>query len=246
MGIVRVYKGEELIYQTTNLVLQGGRMKLAEYLGGKTNQSYVDRLVLGEGDKTAPMLMDDGSDIDVIEADDGSKTGVFQLTEDDIFYPDSAPKIPDTEAGWAESTGRLFPDGTFIDKSQNFSEVVSVDDHITFNVTSQTRLPILEVDETALKLYNPGQLELQEVEYRIDTSGTQVVFSKLIEGNFFDPDKFGPNVRVTTAGLMMNDNTLFNRVIFGAPDDNSGIILRSDESPGGIESSYRFEFTFTF
>lgn len=249
------FKGKKpRVIKKNNLVVSQGRKKIAELIGGRNqlgeeghSANYINRLILGVGDKegNTPHLMNDQSTFEQIQKIDSTPMGIFQIEKADIFYPDSSGKIPEgLDSGWSDTTGILDASGTFTDNNADFS-TIEILDHLTLNISNTTRLVVTDViSDTELAVYNPGGLAV-ESSYRIDTPGTQVIFSKLIEGNLFHPDEFGPSVLVTEAGLLFNDSSLFNRVIFGDPTTDNGIVLQSDESLGSQELSYIFEFTIT-
>jgi len=236
-----------------NLVLNLGRKRQAEFLGGRAQRvnstpAYIDRLILGVGPKAGnpPHLSNTFESINQIRKLNGTPFGIFHLFDEDIFYPDSMAVIPHgLSSGWANGTATLSSDGTFICDGEEDLSAVRVIDQVTLDHPDETRLSIREiVSDVELKLHNPSGLEFGG-RYRIDSAGTQVVFSKLIRGNMFPPDEFGPVVLVQEAGLLFTDSVLLNRVIYGGVDDDSGIPLQSDLNPSGIELSYRFEFTMT-
>lgn len=242
-----------------NLVVNQGRKKTAELLGGRNQRlinpipaNYIDRLILGDGPKAGnyPNLNNSLATFQEITKTDVNNTpfGTFLFDNGEIFYPDSAGRVPvGTTEGWAPTLA-VITDSQYLDVDEDTFALVQPYDQVTLNsdLTNPLRLTVLEVvNDRRLRIHNPSGYLTDGVQYRIDTPGTQVLFSKLVTGNTFHPDEFGPAVIVKEAGLLFNDSMLFNRVVFAPENEDSGVILQSDQSTSGIEISVRFEFVIT-
>lgn len=264
-------------YVQGNLVVNTGRSKLARLLGMRktvTNDgypveaSYIDRIQLGdcfEGGvnvkaQNLPSLADTGL-VREIQNDSGISYGKFFLDPDeDILFPEAIARYPlnTTFPEMAPTQGDLSADGTFVDSDVNFTSVgtdplgVIKIDQVTFE-SIQLNNPIIlgvkeVVDENTLMLHNPSGFSGNNLSYRIDVPGTQVLFTKYVDGNNFSTDNGFPSpgaVVVHEAGLLFNDETLFNRVVFRPDDLEIGIILMAEQA-NGVKISVRFEWLVSF
>lgn len=253
-----------------NLVVNTGRSKLAHLLGKHksgsafpTETAFIDRLVLGDckvsgqTNKAAclPQLSDTGlqSEISTLGGVLNGKFSFDHTPDQEVFYPASTARHPAAD-GWSPTLADItLSGGDYIltDASQDFTGVglnIQITDQVKVNTPSSS--PVLLgvkeiVSATQLKVHNPNGYTGLSVQYRIDTPGTQVLFSKLINGNSFDQATWGFATLVHEAGLLFNDGTLFNRVVFRPDDDELGLILQSNEA-NGSEISVRFEWLVTF
>lgn len=248
-----------------NLVVNSGRENMARTLGGSYQTAdppqiapYINRITLGEGVKSgnAPSLSDTGL-IQEIRKIGGTPSGTFLLNgpnevSPDITFPAAAQRWPlSGDFTGANATITIDGDGkTFLDDpTVLFISTINVQltDQVTLNnsVTNPLVLGIKEVvSETRLELHNPYSFTGVSLEYRVSTPGTQMLVSKLIEGNNFPNAEWGEGVLISEAALLYNNSELFNRVIYYPEDEEKGLLLQSDESTG-VEVSVRFEWLMT-
>lgn len=251
--------------QKWNLVVNSGRQNMARNLGGSFQTAdpaqvspYINRITLGEGIKSGnlPSLSNTGL-VQEIRKIGGTPSGTFLLNgpnevAPDITFPAAAQRWP-LSGDFTGANGNITIDGdgkTFLDDAtvQFVSTIdVQLTDQVTINnsPTNPLALGIKEVvSETRLELHNPYSFTGSNVEYRISTPGTQMLVSKLIEGNDFTNAEWGEGVLITEAGLLYNNSELFNRVVYYPEDEEKGLLLQSDESTG-TEISVRFEWLIT-
>lgn len=247
-----------------NLVVNGGRAALALMLGGwweTADQStpYINRITLGNGMKTGnlPNLADSGL-VSEIKKNDDTIAGTFliegphELTPE-ILFPPKVQKFPEVGGFGGSCSVSIDMNGETLleDTGADFVNEVGVQlvDQVTFNnsVTNPVVLGIREVKSpTVLSLHNPtGFTAAPGLEYSIGTPGTQMLVSKLIEGNTFPMGEWGPAVLVHEAGLLLSNGTMFNRVVFAPHSESVGVLIQSDEY-NGVEISVRFEWLVTF
>jgi hypothetical protein len=253
-----------------NLVVNTGRARLASLLAKHktgavypTEKTYIDRLILGDCavnlvvDKSnnLPDLADTGLVHELTNtANVASGKFSFDHTPDnDVLFPQAAPRHPLT-TGWSATLADITYSGGkyyLTDTSQDFSGGdigVQLTDQITVNTATDTNVTVgvkEVVSTTQLEIHNPNGYLGISLEYRIDTPGTQVLFSKLVRGNSFPQADWGSGLLVHEAGLLFNDGLLFNRVVFKPDNDELGLVLQSDEA-NGTEISVRFEWLITF
>lgn len=256
----------------SNLVVNTGRQILAQLLGGLWQSDgqvgpYIDRITLGDGQKAnnLPNLTDTGL-VNEIQKLDGTVSGTFLLNDPndvapDVVFPARSGRFPTSDTGWGSANGTVTIDGNgdtiLEDNSVNFTslfgggESVQLTDQVTLNTSSSNPL-VLGVKEvvsaTQLKLHNPNGYETPvatNIQYRIDVPGTQMLVSKLVNGNSFVKADWGTAVLIKEAGLLFNNGVLFNRVVFAPQSEDVGVLLQSDET-NGVEISVRFEWLVTF
>jgi len=242
---------------THNLIVDGGRARLARLLGGASTAT-IDRMVLGEGQKTgnAPALSDT-SLVQELSQSNGAANGIYAI--DDVtekFYPSAAAIFPaDPLVDWASSGGVV----TITAGVTQLTGASGVN-FLTAGVTRGHRLTLSAsgtevtfvitrvVDSTTLELFNPSGYEtpaLATNQYRVDSSGTQLLISKTFRGNDFPEADWGPFTLITEAGLLCQDGTLFNRVVYVPDQENQGLLLQPDDG-SGTEISIAIEWLITF
>lgn len=247
-----------------NLIVSSGREVLAECLGGLYQTTgidvpYINRITLGEGAKTGnlPNLSDTGL-VQEIQKLDGTVAGTFLLDGPDSGTPDVT--FPSPEVRWPLSgtytgnNGAITIDASgdtiLTDATVDFIATIGVElyDQVTFNndLTNPLVMGVREVrSATELVLHNPTGYTNGAIGYNISSPGTQVLFSKTINGNDFPKADWGAAITITEAGLLFDNSTLFNRIIFGGTDEEKGLLLQSDETTG-VESSIEIEWLVTF
>lgn len=250
-------KGCDKVVEDDNLVVNDGRSKIAHLLGGNED-TFINRIILGDGPKTGnlPTLQQSGL-INEIEDVDGNKKGKYLIDSNtEVFYPARTGRFPtDPSVDWGSADGSVSIDSDdhsyLEDTSVNFFDLgVQTQDQITLDTDPDNPL-ILQIrqviDKNTIEVYNPNNYETpssETIQYRIDTSGTQLLISKLMRGNNFPESDFGVATIIHEAGLLFADGTLFNRVVFAAFDENAGLILQPDTSAHD-ELSIRFEILIT-
>ncbi len=257
----RGYKRPEKEIRQGNLVVNAGREVLAQSLGGYwETQSlvtpYINRITLGDGTKSGnlPNLSDTGL-VNEIQKLNGTTAGTFLLNgpndvSPDITFPPSVQRYPGSGFGGSgtvtiNSSGETLLSDSGVDYINTIG--VQLTDQVTLNNSSTNPL-VLGVREvrssTVLVLHNPSGFTGGPLQYKIGTPGTQMLVSKLIEGNQFLKADYGAAVLVHEAGLLFHNDTLFNRVVFAPNDEEVGVLLQSDET-NGVEISVRFEWLIT-
>jgi len=247
-----------------NLVVNSGRQVVARCLAGHyqtaspaASAPYINRLILGEGEKQSnlPNLTDTGL-VQEIAKITGTPSGTFLLdgpheASPDITLPASARRWPlsgDFTANNAAITINASEETILTDATVDFTSIgVELTDQVTIDNSSTNPLVfgIREVrSATELVLHNPNGYTGTSRAWRIETPGTQMLVSRLIEGNTFTQADYGGAVVCHEAGLLFNNSTLFNRVVFNPTDEEVGILLQSDELTG-VEISVRFEWLVT-
>ena len=221
-----------------NLVVNTGRGKLARLLGGATN-SYINRVQLGDTRDSAgivqkssfPPDLSDTRLVNEIRTLAGQPGATFDL--DSTTYPDEVNKVdasvgtPGTLTAGAPS---LLSDATgvdFVTAGITDRDTVTV----VLNGEDYTLGVISVISPTSLEVANPSQLA-GAVGYTVQTPGTQVLFSKLVNGDNFPEAEYGTAVVAHEAGLLFNDDTLFNRVTFQQNDDSLGVVLQPTDIDG--------------
>lgn len=240
-----------------NLVVNSGREKCAQLIArNKTGvNSYINRLTIGTGAKSGnlPNLLNTTL-AETLSDLSGNSSGIFEFDEDDeILMPSSGPKYPSSGDGWAGTQCTIAISAgvtTLTDLSASFitTSGITTTDQVTAqsNTTTNVSFGIASVDsDTQLTLYNPYGFSGAALNYKVATPGTQVLFTKFIDGNNFPEADFGVATLITEAGLMFNDGTLFNRVVYVPNNEDVGVILQSDEATG-VSLGARFEFLVTF
>jgi len=102
------------------------------------------------------------------------------------------------------------------------------------------------VSSTELELHNPYGYTTAATPFRIESSGSQVLFSKLITAsNHFPAIDYGPAVLVHEAAWLFNDGACWNRVLFSAGDDTQGVLIQPADV-FGVEIGAQFELTVIF
>lgn len=249
----------------SNLVVNSGRSIIAKSLGGFYQDGtpaqvapYINRLIVGTGSKTGnlPNLSDTGLVYEMRKLD-GTVAGTFLLDGPHEITPEiTFPSVvwrggaePPTD--WLSSgavTINVDNETILTDATVNFLTLgVSLTDQVTLNnnATNPAVLGIREIrSSTELVLHNPYGVTGAALQYRIGTPGTQMLVSKLVEGNNFPQAEWGSAIILKEAGLMFNNGSLFNRVVFAPSNEEAGLLLQSDEALG-VEVSIRFEWLIT-
>lgn len=245
-----------------NLVVNSGRSTLAKCLGGyyqtaSEDAPYINRLILGEGEKgvNLPTLTDTGLVSEIVKSS-GVASGTFLLNgphvaTPHVSFPSAAFRYP-VDGSYTGTNAAIAINGDeetiLTDATVDFTSLgVLVTDQITVN-TSSTNPYVFGIKEvrsaTQLVLHNPFGYEGTTLAWKIATPGTQMLVSRLVEGNTFTVADWGGAVVVHEAGLLFNNSTLFNRVVFNPADEETGVLLQSDELTG-VEISVRFEWLVT-
>lgn len=236
--------------QEKNLVVDIGRAQLAKLLRGRSSV-YVDRIQLGDcrvggvvrktdfpADRSDTHLVHEIRDIS------GAPGATFDLDSDSS--PDEIVKVDQsvgTPGTLTTGNPSLLTDVSGVDF---LAEGVDVKDTVTVMLNGQDyTLGILAViSATQIEVYNPGNLA-GAVGYRVHTPGTQALFQKLVSGDNFPADRFGPRTIVHEAALMFSDGSIFNRITF-VPNDNSlGLTLQPTDIDG-TRIDVQFDWTITF
>lgn len=247
-----------------NLVVNSGRATMAKALGGyyqtaspATITPYVDRLIIGEGEKgpNPPNLTDTGL-VQEITRISGTPAGTFLLDgphdpSPDITFPAAQERHP-LGGGYTGNNATIAINASeetiLTDATVDFVALgVQLTDQVTINnsVTNPLVFGIREVRSTTeLVLHNPNGYTGINLGWKIATPGTQMLISRLVEGNTFTLADYGGAVVIHEAGLLYNNGTLFNRVVFNPTDEEVGVLLQSDETTG-TEISVRFEWLVT-
>lgn len=248
-----------------NLVVNSGRSIIAKSLAGFYQDGdpaqvapYINRLIVGTGNKAdnLPNLSDTGLVYELRKLD-GTIAGTFLLDGPHEVSPEiTLPSVvwrggaePPTD--WL-SIGTVSINGSnetiLTDATVNFLTLgLSLTDQVTINddVTNPSVLGVREIrSSTQLVLHNPYGITGAGLQYRIGTPGTQMLVSKLIEGNSFPQAEWGSAIILKEAGLLFNNGTLFNRVVFAPTNEEAGLLIQSDEALG-VEVSVRFEWLIT-
>lgn len=231
-----------------NLIVNTGRGRLARLLGG-ASQSSIDRVQLGDVLVSALVRKDlypaDLSDVSLVHEIRnlaGNPGATFDL--DSTTYPDEVVKV--TSPG---ITGTLVAGAVSLltDVGQDFVAAgVSDSDTVTLIISGEDyTLGVRNVvNSTQLELDNPAQLAAA-VAYTVQTPGTQVLFSKLVNGDNFPVGEFGPVTIVHEAGLLFDDGALFNRITFQQQDNSLGIIFQPTDIDG-TRIDVQFDWLITF
>jgi hypothetical protein len=223
---------------TQNLVVNSGRLTLAQKLAGDTT-AFIDRVQIGDCkvagvvQKTLfPPDLSDTALVNEIRTLSGGPGGTFEL--DGHSFPDSVVKTEPAGLPGTLTAGVL---STFTDAGADFvADGITDRDVLTVYISGQDYiLGIREVvSATELEVENPSSLSGAGLAYKVTAPGTQVLFSKLINGNNFPESQFGPLTTAHEAGLLYSNDALFNRVTF-VPDDNDvGLILQPGTVDGNI------------
>ncbi len=245
-----------------NLVVNSGRQIIAQSLGGffqDANQAVpqLNRIIVGEGQKTdnLPNLSDTGL-VQEITNLSGTPAGTFLLAgpfdaSPEITFPPQSQIFP--VSGFTGPNASIsidaFGDTIFEDTTVDFGTIgISETDQVTIDnsVSNPLVFGIQEVlSSTQLRLHNPTQFTGSNIAWRIGTPGTQVVVSKLLEGNDFTLADWGGPIVLSEAGILFNNNVLFNRVVFTPENEDVGVLIQSDEGVSGIEISARLTWVIT-
>lgn len=250
-------------FQKWNLVVNSGRQVQARTLGGYYQTAspafaapYLNRLIIGNGQKqdNLPALNNTGL-VNEIQQLDGTISGTFLLAgpyeaSPEVTFPTAAQRWP-LDGGFTGPNATISINGSgetiFQDLTATFIDTIGVQltDQVTINESEPLVFGVREVrSNTQLVLHNPYGYTGSAIEWKIGTPGTQLLVSKLLRGNDFPVADFGESVVIHEAGLLFNNNTLFNRVVYAPNDEESGLLLQSDELTG-VEISVRFEWLVT-
>jgi hypothetical protein len=214
----------------------------------------VNRIVLGNGPKIAPHLGDTWMAQELSNLS-GLINGTFAIDENEKFYPERIGRLPQGQnANWGSASGSIFVENEMTileDVANNFYNIgVQSTDQVTINsLFGPLIFSVRQVlSRNRLELTNPHGYQSptgEVIQYRIDTSGTQFMVSKLFRGNDFPTTTWGAAVLITEAGLLLSNGLLFNRVVFAPHLENAGLILQP-ATQAGSELSVRFEAVITF
>jgi hypothetical protein len=231
-----------------NLIVNVGRGRLARLLGG-ASQSSINRIQLGDvlvsGLVRKDLYPADLSDVSLVHEIrnlSGNPGATFDL--DSTTYPDEIVKVNSLGI-----TGTLVAGAVSLltDVGQDFVAAgVSDSDTVTVVISGESyTLGVRNVvNGTQLELDNPAQLAAA-VAYTVQTPGTQVLFSKLVNGDNFPVGEFGPVTIVHEAGLLFSDGALFNRTTFQQQDNSLGIIFQPTDIDG-TRIDVQFDWLITF
>lgn len=255
-----------------NLVVNTGRAKLASLLGKRKSEttqgypvesSFINRLIIGNcvvnGSVDKPNNLTSLSDTALVSEiidDSGNAKGKYTLDPDtDIIFPEAVARHPSGTSfpNMSATQGSIGTDDVFTDNGQDFNALgVLKIDQITVLTGGVTNAPVVFgikeiLNANQILIHNPNGFYGNNLDYRIDVPGTQVLFTKYVDGNDFSPTNgFASGaVLVHEAGLLFNDGTLFNRVVFRPDDNNLGVILMA-ERVDGVKMSVRFEWLVSF
>lgn len=262
-AIPRDLAGKIFDIKKKNLVVNQGRKEMAWNLGGfYQTQSmvapYIHSLVLGNGNKTGnlPNLSDTGM-VQEIQNLSGAPAGTFLISNasdpsPEITFPPVVWRGGGSSTTWLSVAQTISINGDnetiLTDSTVNFNTLsVQLTDQVTLDdsTTNPSVLGVREVrSATQLVLNNPYGVTDTNVRYRIGTPGTQMLLTKIIEGNDFAQATWGPSIIVKEAGLLFNNGSLFNRVVFAPDNEEQGLLIQSDEALG-VEVSVRFEWLIT-
>lgn len=219
-----------------NLVVNAGRGRLARLLGGGSS-AFVNRVQLGDCKVSGVVRKDlypaDLSDVTLVhEIRDliNNPGGTFDL--DSTSYPDEVVKT-DASIG---TPGTLLAGvtSTLTDAGADFvADGVGDSDTVTVFIGGEDYTLGVKtvVSGTQLELDNPSSVS-GAVGYTVQTPGTQVLFSKLINGDNFPEGQFGAVTVVHEAGLICSDGALFNRVTFQQQDNSLGLVMQPTDIDG--------------
>lgn len=219
-----------------NLVVNVGRGRLARLLGGGSS-SYIDRVQLGDCKVSGVVRKDlypaDLSDVTLVhEIRDlvNNPGAIFDL--DGTSYPDEVVKT-DASIG---TPGTLLAgvSSTLTDAGADFvADGVGDSDTVTVLLGGEDYTLGVKavVSASQLELDNPSSVS-GAVGYTVQTPGTQVLFSKLVNGDNFPEAQFGAVTVVHEAGLLFSDGALFNRVTFQQQDNALGLVLQPTDIDG--------------
>jgi hypothetical protein len=223
-----------------NLVVNAGRNQRARSLAGDS-QAFINRVQLGDTkvggvvQKTSfPPDLSDVALVNEIRTLAGLPGATFSL--DSHTFPDTVVK---TEPAGLPGTLTAGVVSTFEDPGADFiADGVNTRDQVTVFIGGEDFiLGIKEVvSATELEVENKSGLSGSGLGYRVSTPGTQVLFTKLISGNNFPESTYGPLTTAHEAGLLLSDDTLFNRVTFVPTDNNVGLLLQPGTVNGTVIS----------
>lgn len=245
-----------------NLVVNSGRQTIARSLGGYYQDAsqavpQLNRVVVGEGQKTGnlPNLSDTGL-VQEITKLNGTPAGTFLLAgpydaSPEISFPPQSQLFPLTGFTGPNASITIDPSGDsiFEDLTVDFGTLgISETDQIT--IDNSTVNPLIFgiqeiISSTQLRIHNPTQFTDTNIAWSVGTPGTQVVVTKLLEGNSFPLAEWGGAVVLSEAGILFNNNTLFNRVVFSPDNEDIGVLIQSDEGTSGVEISARLTWVIT-
>ncbi|MFB6371997.1 MAG: hypothetical protein ABEN55_02510 [Bradymonadaceae bacterium] len=250
-------------FESDNLIVNGGRRNCAQLLGGLVDDVFLNRIGFGDLGNTSksnayPNLDDNGL-YHEIEDLNNDKNGMFLLQDGDFHTPSEDDRYPSNGDQWAPTQATVdirsynnVERTVLEDTNVDFTNIgVQPKDQVVLNTstTHPLRLGVREVlSTTELVVHNPRRYETpanEDIEYRIDIPGTQLLVSRYISGDNFDPAVWGPGVLVQEAALFFNDDTMYNRVIMYPNDDDAGLFFQHS-SVNGKEIGFRVEWLITF
>lgn len=238
----------------TNLVVQQGRSYAARLLTQGFDR-HIAALQLGNCVKSLnpPSLLDTGvvAEIETLAGTPQATFAIDPLTE--VFVPAQARRYPINIAipfGDAASVTISSGVTTMTCATVDFTTFgIQFGDQVVFN--TPTSVPVAlsvrrVLSPTQLELHNPYGYTTAATPFRIESSGSQVLFSKLITAsNHFPAATYGPAVLVHEAAWLFNDGACWNRVLFSAQDDSQGVLIQPADA-FGVEVGAQFELTVIF
>jgi hypothetical protein len=234
----------------SNLVVNMGRDTLARQLGGEGSRAWISRVQLGDtkvsGVVSKDLFPPDLSDnrlVHEIRTLLGAPGATFEL--DPTTYPAVVIK---TQPAGLPGTLTAGVTSTFTDATADFVAAGITDkDKVTVFIGGEDfALAVRAVlSTTQLEVENPSLLSGAGLAYKVTTPGGQVLFRKRVDGNNFPESLFGPLTIAHEAGLLFNDGSLFNRVIFAPGSPTVGLAF-SPRNVDGITLSAQLDWLITF
>jgi hypothetical protein len=234
---------------TQNLVVNAGRNQRARSLAGDST-GYINRVQIGDckiagvvQKTTFPPDLSDVALVNEIRTLAGLPGATFSL--DSHTYPDTVVKTAPAGLPGTLTAGVV---STFDDPGADFiADGVNERDQVTVFIGGEDYiLGIKEVvSATQLEVENKSSLSGSGLGYSVSAPGTQVLFTKLINGNNFPESTYGPLTTAHEAGLLLSDDTLFNRVTF-VPDDNDVGLLLQPGTVNGTVISIQLDWLITY
>lgn len=238
-----------------NLVVRQGRAAAARSLRqGYTR--HIAALQLGDCIKSAhpPSLLDSGviSEIQTLAGVPQATFAIDNATE--VFEPGLAQRYPaDVSDLWGGPGAVAISGGGTTTLTTTAVDLTTLSiqfgDIVVFNTPTATPVALAVrrvISATQLELHNPYGYASTSVEFRIESSNSQIIFSKLITASsHFPAATYGPAVLVHESAWLLNDGMCWNRVLYNAQDDNSGVLIQPADA-FSTEIGVRFELTVTF
>lgn len=220
-----------------NLVVNTGRAMLARLIRG-VSSAHIDRVQLGDcvidgvvRKSEYPPDLSDTRLVHELRTLTDQPGGTFDLdsssSPDEVVKVDASIGTPGTLTAGSVSLLTDVTGADYVDAGVNERDTVTV----VINGEDYTLGVISVQSSTELVVANPSQLA-GAVGYTVQTPGTQALFRKLINGDNFPVGDYGPATVVHEAGLLFDDDTLFNRITFQPNDDDLGLVLQPTDIDG--------------